>query len=191
MPNVGRLDDLRTLAALTRDLNAALTRIAAFLGRPALVGHVGEFIASVVFDIDLNPSASAKGHDGYFNANSPLAGRSVNVKWATAHDGLIDLSPDIDTDYYLVLAGPRVGAVSSIGKSRLWVIEAVYLLDAAEIVGSLRAAGRGIGVASSVRKQVWESAMLYPESRNPLLVLTEEQRKLLALFAPPLPVTEA
>ena len=109
MPDPARLSDLRDLAEFIREMNAAGAKIAALLGRPATVGHAGEYIASVIFDIDLHQSAATKGHDGYFNATSPLAGRSVNVKWATATDGLLDLSPDPDTDDYLVFTGPRVG----------------------------------------------------------------------------------
>ncbi|HUQ59389.1 hypothetical protein, partial [Lentzea sp.] len=61
------------------------------------------------------------------------------------------------------------------------VIDAVYLFDAAAVVGELRARGRKIGVASSVREELWEAAEIYPR-RNPSFVLTEEQRELLALF---------
>ena len=73
--------------------------------------------------------------------------------------------------------------MSSRGMSRPWVIESVFLFDAHEIVGALRSAGVGIGVASSVRRHFWDAAMVYPESRNPRLVLTDQQRELLSLFA--------
>jgi hypothetical protein len=39
-------------------------------------------------------------------------------------------------------------------------------------------------VATSVRKADWTEAEVYPEANNPTLVLTEKQRRLLALFAP-------
>ena len=40
------------------------------------------------------------------------------------------------------------------------------------------------GVASSVRKHLWNAAMIYPEQVNQTLILTDEQRNALALFAP-------
>jgi hypothetical protein len=41
-----------------------------------------------------------------------------------------------------------------------------------------------IGIATSVRKHLWQAAMIYPEQVNPALILSEEQRVALALFAP-------
>ena len=43
------------------------------VGRPALIGHVGEYIASRVFGIALEHSAANKGYDGRFT-DGPLAG---------------------------------------------------------------------------------------------------------------------
>lgn len=42
-------------------------------------GHLGEWTASKVFDIELEKSAVAAALDGHFRG-SPLAGKSVNVK---------------------------------------------------------------------------------------------------------------
>ena len=183
MPDAPRTEQLVQLAALIREHNAVMARISALIGRPALVGHVGEFIAAAVFDIELNPSASAKGHDGYFRAPSPLAGRSVNVKWGTVFDGGMDVSPDAEVDDYLALTGPRATSMTSKGGTRSWLIESVYLFDLRELRSTLRAAGVGIGVATSIRRALWEAAMVYPEPRNPRLVLSDEQRRLVALFS--------
>lgn len=181
-----RLNGLHELATLTRTLNSTLAEISAVIGRPAQLGHAGEFIASVIFDIDLHVSASFKHHDGFFNVRSPLAGRSVNVKWVTVHEGYMDLSPDADLDELLVMTGPKASS-KHLSKSRPWVIASVYLFDAREITSTLQAAGIGVGVASSVRKHLWDAAMIYPDANNPRLVVTDEQRTLLSLFAP-LPV---
>jgi hypothetical protein len=184
MPNDSRREDLFTLARLLRTLNTTLAEIGSVLGRPAQVGHAGEFIASIIFDIDLHPSASNKDHDGYFGSRSPLAGRSVNVKWGTRQDGLMDLSSTAVLDHVLVLMGPRATASSVASNLRPWVIESVYLFDPGEVIATLRAAGVGVGTASSVRKHVWEAAMIHPEPNNPRLIVTEEQKQLLSLFAP-------
>ena len=74
--------DLERLANLIKARNSVDLRIAGLIGRPATLGHVGEFIASKVFHIVLVESASQKGIDGYF-ADGPLSGCSVNVKWYT------------------------------------------------------------------------------------------------------------
>jgi hypothetical protein len=43
-------------------------------------GHLGEWIASQVFDIALEVSAVAEGIDGVFRSGA-LEGSMVNVKW--------------------------------------------------------------------------------------------------------------
>ena len=53
-------DSLAHLAALLRERNRIERLVAETVGRPGERGHVGEFIASVVFDIELHESASAK-----------------------------------------------------------------------------------------------------------------------------------
>ena len=49
--------DLAHLAGLIRRRNDIDAEIAAAIGRPALAGHIGEFIASEIFGIDLEPGA--------------------------------------------------------------------------------------------------------------------------------------
>jgi hypothetical protein len=78
-------DDLERLAALIREQNRVAEEIGKLIGRPALVGHVGEFIAAKVFDIKLAASATERAIDGHF-VSGPLVGRSVNVKWYGARD---------------------------------------------------------------------------------------------------------
>ena len=173
--------DLPRLAELIKIRNAIAGEIAELIGRPALVGHVGEHLAAEVFGIALEESASQPGYDGRF-IEGPLKGCTVNVKWYTKREGLIDLNPDALPDFYLVLAGPREWASSSRGKVRPWVIEAVHLFDARELVNVLRARGRKVGIASSVIQSLWDDAEIYPIQRNNRLLLSDEQRGLLALF---------
>ena len=63
MGGIGRLDEL---AQLIREKNEHDARITAIVGRPALIGHVGEYIASQIFNVALHESATHKGSDGYF-----------------------------------------------------------------------------------------------------------------------------
>lgn len=175
------MSDLERLAELVRTRNAVEREIAAIVGRPALVGHVGEFIASRVFGIALEASAAQRAIDGHFREGG-LAGLSVNIKWYTRREGMLDLRPDALPDFFLVLAGPKTEPASSRGTVRPWVIETVFLFDAAELVADLQSRGVKVGVASSVRQDLWQAAEIYPTQRKERLVLTAEHRRRLALF---------
>lgn len=174
------MKDLEHLAQLIRDKTAIESRISEIVGRPALIGHVGEYIASRLFSIDLHQSATTKGSDGLFR-NAPLTGKTVNVKWYGRLEFVLDINPLGVPDYFLVLCGPR-GSVASRGGVRPWLIDAVYLFDAPPLVESLRAIGVKIGVATSVRSATWDAAEIYPAANNLSLVLNETQRRALSLF---------
>ena len=92
-------DELVHLAELLKRRNALECEITQVIARPASIGHIGEFIASRIFDISLEYSASAKGIDGHFKGGT-LAGRSVNVKWYALREGMLDIAPEILPDYY-------------------------------------------------------------------------------------------
>lgn len=175
------MDNLRRLAELIRQRNAAEIEITGLTGRPAAIGHLGEYIAAGVFGITLVDSASHKSIDGYFTAG-PLAGRSVNVKWYARQEGLLDITPDSLPDFYLVMTGPKTAATSSRGKTRPWTIELVYLFEARPLVVQLRQYGMKIGIATSVRQSLWQAAEIYPVQRNNLLFLSDEKRQKLFLF---------
>jgi hypothetical protein len=155
--------------------------IAAIVGRPALMGHVGEYIASQVFGIALQASAAARWIDGQF-VDGALRGRSVNVKWYGQRDGLLDLHPSGGPDFYLIMTGPKGSGGSSRGAIRPWTIEAVFLFEAAPLLAELRRLGVKIGTATSVRAHLWDAAELFPQQRNGLVVLSSTQREALGLF---------
>ncbi len=173
--------DPQRLADLIRQRNEIGREIAALIGRPATIGHVGEFIAAAVFDIELEESASGRGIDGHFRSG-PLAGRTVNVKWYAKHESLLAITPDSLPNFYLVMTGPRSQAMTSRGEARPWLIESVFLFEAAPLVERLKARGVQIGVATSVTRAEWEAAEIYPQPRNPRYRLSEAQRAMLALF---------
>ena len=174
-------DRLRRLASLTRQRNRVDAEIAGLIGRPAHPGHIGDFVAAAIFDIRLLKDATHPGADGQFT-RGPLAGRSVNVKKYSLDQGLLDMRPDALPDFFLVLTGPRRPAASSRGTSQPWTIESVYLLEAAPLVAQLTARGVKIGVATSVRRRVWDDAEIYPSPRGGALRLTPEQISMLELF---------
>lgn len=164
------MNDVPRVAELIRARNRIDAALTACIRRPALSGHLGDWIAAQIFGIELDQHA-AKGVDGRF-----ADGRTVNIRWYLKRENLLDLRED-GPDRYLVLTGPKAAV-----ETRPMVIDAVYLFDAATVVAELRARGLKIGVASSVRAQQWEAAEIYPR-HNPAFPLTEEQRDLLALFS--------
>ena len=54
-------DELQRLASLIKERNAVENEIAGIIDQPAHSGHVGEFVASRIFDIELPESAVNKG----------------------------------------------------------------------------------------------------------------------------------
>lgn len=175
------MKDLGRLAQLIRNKNAVDSQIATLIGRPALIGHVGEYIAAEIFGIELEGSAARKAIDGRF-ASDPLSGATVNIKWYAKQEGLLDLTPESLPDYYLVLAGPRQPAASSRGTHRPWLIRTVFLFEANDLIQELGMRGVKVGIATSVAKEFWAEAEIYPTQANRQLVLSDEQRALLALF---------
>jgi hypothetical protein len=174
---------LHTVAGLLRDRNAIDAKIAAVIGRPMAAGHLGEWLAARIFDIELESNATTAGFDGRF-ASGPLNGRTVNVKWYLKREGLLDLTDSDVVDYYLVLTGPAAAATHSRGAVRPWCITSVYLFEARVLLNDLRGRGVKIGVASSVRAAQWEAAQIYPEQRNQALTLQPARVELLRRFAP-------
>ena len=176
-----KLEELRRIADLLRERNRIDGEIAAHIGRPMTSGHLGE-IAAGIFDVELEQSASAAAWDGHFRFG-PLQGRSVNVKWYPRREGILDLTSPLMPDEYLVMTGPAGAATSSLGGTRAWRIDSVYLFDAMGLRDDLLARGRKVGTASSVRTALWAQAEIYPKPVNPRLVLEEDQVQALRLFA--------
>lgn len=173
-----RLDDLSDLVAKR---NAISTEIATILGRPAQLGHLGEFVASVLFDIELEFSANNKGVDGRFRSGE-LAGKSVDVKTYAKREGIIDLRLVDLPDYYLILSSPRTSASSSRGQDRPWLIEGIHLFEARTLVDALVAKRLKVGVAASVAGALWNASEVYPTNVSHLPVLTDLQRSWLETF---------
>lgn len=175
------LRDLEELAALLSERNRVAREITGLIHRPCQIGHVGEYIASRVFDIQLEESATSKAIDGRF-ASGPLRGRSVNVKWYAKREGILDITPDYLPELYLVLAGPKTASASSRGEVRPWLIDSVHLFEAEPVVARLRERGVKLGVATSLREAEWDQAEIYPRSTSPILQLSQHQRRALSLF---------
>ncbi|WP_344141255.1 hypothetical protein [Polymorphospora rubra] len=177
-------DALRAVAALLGERNAIDAKIAGHIGRPMTAGHLGEWIAAQIFDIDLEPAANARAFDGRF-ASGPLAGQTVNVKWYLQRDGILDVARSGQPDHYLVLTGPVAPAGTSRGGVRPWWVESVHLFDAGRLVAELESRGVGIGTASSVLSAQWAAAEIFPRPVNPAFAVHPGQAALLRQFAPP------
>ncbi len=175
------MERLERLADLIRQRNNIEKAITDIIGRPALVGHVGEYIASKIFNIELEESATSRSIDGKFN-DGALAGRTMNIKWYGKQENILDITPDYLPDYYLVLSGPKSSAASSRGTTRPWKISSVFLFESEPLMERLEDRGVKIGIATSVRSNLWDEAMIYTEQRNKTLILSDNQKHQLALF---------
>jgi len=175
---------LSRLATILRLRNELDEQIAELIQRPALPGHIGEFIASKVFDIELHSSAAHKGSDGIFRSG-PLRSKTVNIKLYGKQDGLLDMRTDAIPDYYLILAGSKSIATTSKGTSRPVTIDAVFMFDGLALRERLTARGSKVGTATSVRKSEWLAAKVWPKAECKLMTLSQEQASSLALFASP------
>ena len=178
----GDMEDLERLAKLIRQKSLTDAEIARLIGRPAERSHAGEYIAANVFDISLEHSASQRGMDGRF-ATGSLGKKRVNIKWYGIMNGQLDVSPNPQPDFYLVMTGPKVPCGPSRGAVRPWTISHVYLFNAVRLMAELQRAGVRIGVATSVRRDLWAMAEIYPEQHNAMLLISEEQKRLLDLFS--------
>jgi hypothetical protein len=172
-PLTGELEHLAELIKAKTEADLSIARV---LGRPALPGNIGEFVAARVFGIDLMPSGSHAGYDGVFCA-PPLAGRTVNVKTYSRNEWTLDIGKH-PCDYYLVLTGPPGQA-----RIRPWVIESVYFFDSCRLIPELQQLGIKIGEATSVRKHYWDDSMIFPARRGSPLELTAHQIAALRLFS--------
>ena len=177
------IDPVVHIAELLARRNQIDAEIASVIGRPMTAGHLGEWIAARVFDIALEESATALGIDGHFRTG-PLAGKTVNVKWHLKDEGLLDIPTPVAPDAFLVLTGPRAAAVSSKGSHRPWIIETVYLLETTSVMTELEKSGVRIGVATSLRRAIWQAFEVYPNPINTALPLDAVQRAMLSHFAP-------
>ena len=173
--------DLYKLADLLSQMNSIGERVSAITQRPATIGHAGEYIASQVFDIELEESAVAKGIDGRFRSGQ-LAGRTVNVKWYGKLEYMLDINPKALPDFFLVMTGPKAREPVSKGSIRPWLIEFVFLINAAELMIELEVRGVKIGVATSVRKHEWQVAEIYPNKRSMVYRMTDKQMGMLSAF---------
>jgi hypothetical protein len=172
---------MRRIAQLLRERNAIDEEIAAITHRPMTSGHLGEWIAAQIFDIQLEQTAVAAGIDGIFRSG-PLQGRTVNIKWYLKREGLLDTSESARLDYYLALTGPSAAAASSRGATRPWRIDAVFLFDARQLRAEQIERGVKRGTASSVLKRQWAAAEIYPAD-NSALPISSHQVELLQLFS--------
>ena len=173
---------LQALAEIIKTRNRIDDSISEIIDRPALPGHFGEFVAAQIFDITLHESATHRGSDGYFT-DGKLEGKSVNIKFYPKNEGLLDITLKSPPDFYLVLAGPRVAAEPSRGTTRPWKITSAFLFNHDELVSELkRRRLKNIGAATSVRRQYWDAAEIYPVPTNPNIPLSQRQIRMLQLF---------
>jgi hypothetical protein len=177
----GAAESVAQMASLVRNRNAIDERIAAITNRPVVAGHLGEWLAAQIFEVQLESSAVAKAIDGRFT-RAPLAGKTVNVKWYGKREGLLDMTDSDALDYYLVFTGPKSAATTSVRGTRPMRIDGCYLFDARGLLARQIARGAKAGVAASVLGAEWDVAEIYPTKRSSVLAVGPEEAALLRLF---------
>jgi hypothetical protein len=85
---------------MLRQRNEIDAELARLMQRPMTSGHLGEWIAAQVFDLQLEPSAVTAGIEGRFRSG-PLRGCTVNIKWYLKREGSLDTLESAALDYYL------------------------------------------------------------------------------------------
>lgn len=175
------MESLMLLSKLIKEKNEIDNKIAAIINRPCTLGHFGEFIASIIFDIKLQPTATSSGIDGYFNSGN-LKGKSVDIKFYGKMENLLDISAKILPDYYLVFTGEKSPAISSKGKVRPWLINYIFLFNTGKLIPILQSYGVKIGVDTSLKSFLWNEAEIYPENKNKELSLTPPLLEIIKLF---------
>ena len=174
------MNNLPQLASLLKSRNVIDSKIAALIGQPVQVQSVGEYIASVIFGIALEEKTTHKTSEGRFT-HGPLAGHTIDVQWRVKHDGLLHLKTDPLPEYYLVFVGSK--EIADLHNLSIpWVIESVHLFHSSELITALRERGVQLGTGTSITGPLWERAEIYPVQRNHQLVLSNEERAMLALF---------
>jgi len=176
------MDSLKTLSDLIKTRNSIDADISQIIQRPAFTGHLGEYIASKIFDINLNSSATQKGHDGFFQSGT-LKGKSVNVKFYSKRETLLDLSLDSPPDYYLVLSGPKISQTSSKNTTRPLVITYIFLIHSDTFLQQSKQRGIKITKQTSTIESQWTEYEIYPTRNENLFNLSDEQRNFLSLFS--------
>lgn len=177
------MKEIVELSKLIEQRNNIDYQIKEIINRPAITGHIGEFIASKIFAIELMTSASAKSIDGKFRTGD-LEGKTVNIKFYPKKENTLDVKDKNSQppDYYLVLTGPCSKELSSLGKTRPLGINFVYLFESNDLLHKLKKRKVKIGVATSVLQDYWNLAEIYPEQRVKSIQISSEQKRLLALF---------
>ncbi|MBM3212575.1 hypothetical protein FJZ33_10155 [Candidatus Poribacteria bacterium] len=146
-------------------------------------GNIGEYIAARILGIELEKSGSNAGFDGKFK-HAPLTSQTVNIKYLK-DDRNIDLNKK-NKDYYLVMTSPeRKLPVSGVTLLPICIKE-VFLFKAEELSTALKSENpnKKLGMVTSIPHGLWNKAQLYPIQTCNLLILTNMQREMFALFDP-------
>jgi hypothetical protein len=181
------MKDLIHLADLIRIRNFVNASVGRSIRGPAETGRIAEFVASEIFDIELEEKFVTKAIDGKFRSPLNLKGATVNIKYRSSSSLRLNLinsdDPSDHPDFYLALRGPFVAKSPNSEKVLPFVINSVYLFSATSLIERMKAEGY-MTFGPSVKKAYWDESMIYPKQVNPALVLSDEQRATLAHFAP-------
>jgi hypothetical protein len=180
------MQDLTHLADLIRIRNYVNSSVSRIINHPAEVGHIAEYLMGVILDVELNDVPNAKATDGVFSGGA-LAGKSVNVKYRAAQSKLLNLEefldPSLHAHFYLSVQGPKSASKTSAGRELPFVVSSIYLFESSALIPQIAKPGKA-DLGRFVPTALWQAAMIFPQQVNQALILSDEQRAALALFAP-------
>lgn len=171
------MEDLYRLAQLLQQRTIAEHQIALQVGRSPSQGEIVEYILRNLLQITQDSSVQ---HDGRFTEGE-LAGRLVEIKYFTDGLSLEALRHALDKpqpDYYLLAVGASLAQKQALMCPNALTIEAIYLLSASELASLLTSVS-----GKRASEALLEPFQIYPEPRNPLICLSEEQRDVLERFS--------
>lgn len=159
------MEDIESLAELLKERNMIDSKIVGIIHRPAEKGHMAEWIASQAFPIELNDKANRRDDDGVFT-DGELKGKKVDVKFHSLNEHLINLNKEAAEDVWLlVFTGPYEPAGHPRKKNRPFRITNTYLFNEKELCNDLKKQKRKVGVGTSLKREYWEKAEIYPEDK--------------------------
>ena len=139
------MKDLIHLADLIRIRNFVNASVGRSIRGPAETGRIAEFVASEIFDIELEEKFVTKAIDGKFRSPLNLKGATVNIKYRSSSSLRLNLinsdDPSGHPDFYLALRGPFVAKSPNSEKVLPFVINSVYLFSATSLIERMKAEG--------------------------------------------------
>jgi len=168
---------LRRLSDLLHDREVIDTAIEQITSVPGGDERTIQWVASEIFDIELDLSRPSTGLVGTFQSGR-LSGHTVEVRSQRTCCDVLDTKGSITCEYCMVLAGPRRHDLPTSIRAP-WNIDSVYLFEMQQVH---RERGASLAPEPTVDALQWRAAEIYPSARNSILLVNPVQAAQLQLF---------